>query len=161
MALWQFKFYLVSAADARVDGVDAISLSREQAEGAKLRLNPDEQQHFLKDLSGLLPEKASWDAALRIWGDEKTDDIQIWFDGDAIAEAQVRLDMREPAIRLMDALCRLANRYDCVFLTDERLVIRPSTDILGRSSQRSAASDFARDPAGFLARAPLVPIKPE
>lgn len=24
-----------------------------------------------------------------------------------------------------------------------------------------AASDFARDPAGFLARAPLVPIKPE
>ncbi|MCR5859750.1 hypothetical protein [Mesorhizobium sp. J428] len=152
MALWQFKCFLVSATDTLIHGVAAISLSEGQVADAKLRVDADDLDRFFERLSDLLPEKASWDAALRIWGDEKTDDIQVWLDGGEIAEVQLRLDMRDPSIDLVDGLCRLAAAYECVFLTPDGRIIRPNKDRLEKVSGRSAAADFSRDPAAFLAR---------
>src|SRR5690349_12950970 len=101
MALWQFTLDLIPASAARVDGVDAIRLAREQRDASKLNIPTDELNRLFAALSSLLPEKQSWAPALRIWGDEKTDDVQVWFDGSDIVSVQTRLDARDLSLSLV------------------------------------------------------------
>ena len=84
MALWQFAFNPIPATQTSIGRINVIYLSRNVVNNVDLGLAPGEQPAFFSALAALLPEKESWSDSLRIWGDEKADDIQVFIDGPTI-----------------------------------------------------------------------------
>ena len=83
MAVWQFVIDLIPASAARVAGVAAVRMSRAQLDETVLGFSSADAEVLFLKLGRLLPEKPSWSDGLRIWGDEKADDIQVSIDGQA------------------------------------------------------------------------------
>lgn len=79
MKLWRFALNLIPAAAARVDRIEAIRMSRELLDGFVSRIQPPKLLNLFAGLDLLVPEKVPWWGALRIWGDESSHDVQIWF----------------------------------------------------------------------------------
>ena len=161
MALWQFAFTPVPAKDAKISGIDAINLSCDVLERIDLGLTPSEQFDLFSALGLLLPEKASWSDSLRIWGDEKADDVQVFFDGARIELIEFRLDVSNLSIALIGEFCALARKFAWVFATSDGAVILPTREAVVRAVIRSPANRFVRDPKGYLEQASRADIRPE
>ncbi len=112
MALWQFELDLIPAASAKIDGIDVINLNTEQRDKVRLGLSANDQTKLFSELHKILPEKESWADDLRIWGNEKTDDVQIWFDGEEIEFLSIRLSSAHQSSALIDQICTLARMFD-------------------------------------------------
>ena len=156
MALWQFTLDLVPAAAARIDGTQAIRLSREQLDAIKLDLLPEDAPKLYGALSSLLPEKAAWSDDLRIWGDDRTDDVQVWFDGARIDFVQFRLNVADLSLELIDGICALARHFGCVLASREGAIVQPTAQAVVRAVLQSPATRFVRDPQGYLDAAILL-----
>lgn len=149
MAIWQFVFDLVPASAATISGVVAARMSCDQLEAIKLNFSEATSTAFAEGVGAILPEKQSWAPSLRIWGDEKSDDIQIVFDGAAIVEAQFRLDVTNLSMSLVNDFCALARTFDCVFATSAGAIIRPYSEALIRAVMRSDAVGYVTDPERY------------
>ncbi len=125
-------------------------MSREQLGGVRLEIPPDKLPVLFERLSELLSEKKSWSPSLRIWGDEKSHDVQVWSDGRTIESVQFRLDANKLSVPLMTGICDLARAMDCVFVTAEGAIIQPTSEAMVREMMRSPAMQFVQDPEGFL-----------
>src|SRR3954467_9065219 len=115
MALWQFVLEAIPASEARIEGVAAIRLTREQLDKRMTMLPRIDEPILFAKLEELLPEKASWSARRRIWGDEQTDDVQIRFAEDGIEFVQVRFDVSNLSLPLIGGICEIARQFDWVF----------------------------------------------
>jgi hypothetical protein len=111
MAVWQFVLDLVPASSAHVAGVTAARMRREQLDEIRLGFSNADAEVLFARLGTLLPEKKSWSASLRIWGDEKTDDIQVGFDGQVIEDIQFRLNVADLSLPLVGGICELARHF--------------------------------------------------
>lgn len=125
-------------------------MSREQLDAIRLEIPPDKLPNLFNGLSELLPEKRSWATSLRIWGNEKSHDVQVWSDGPTIESVQFRLDANNLSVSLMTGICDLARSMDCVFVTAEGAIIQPTSEAMVREMMRSPAMQFVQDPQGFL-----------
>lgn len=125
-------------------------MSREQLDAIRLEIPPDKLPNLFEGLSELLSEKKSWSPSLRIWGDEKFHDVQVWSDGQAIESVQFRLDANNLSVSLMTGICDLARSFDCVLATAEGAIIQPTSEAMVREMMRSPAMQFVQDPEGFL-----------
>lgn len=153
MALWQFELDLVPASAANVAGVAAARMSHEQLDPIRLDLSGADAEVLLARLEALLPEKKSWSANLRIWGDEKTDDIQVWLDNEAIGGVHFRLDVSNLSLPLVGGICSIARHFDCVLATLDGAIVQPSREAVIRMILQSRAMQFVRDPHSYLAEA--------
>ncbi len=151
MAVWQFKIHVVPAANVRVGSADVIRLTRDQVDAAQRTFTPAEIDAVSGQLSDLLPEKKSWSAELRVWGDEKSDDVQVWFDGGSVECVDIRLDLRHLSLTLVSGLCAIARASDWLLVTTDGVVIRPNTEAVVQALVKSPAQRFVDDPYGFLA----------
>lgn len=128
----------------------AIRMSREQLDAIRLEIPHDKLPALFEGLSELLSEKRSWSPSLRIWGDEKSHDVQVWSDGPAIESVQFRIDANNLSVSLMTGICDLARSLDGVFATAEGAIIQPMCEAMVREMMRSPAMQFVQDPEGFL-----------
>jgi hypothetical protein len=108
MAVWQFVIDLIPASAARVAGVAAVRMSRAQLDETVLGFSSADAEVLFLKLGRLLPEKPSWSDGLRIWGDEKADDIQVSIDGQAIEGIQFRLNVADLSLPLVGGICDFA-----------------------------------------------------
>jgi hypothetical protein len=150
MALWQFELHLIPSSAAQVDGVDAIRMTREQLDKISPDVSAEKMPDLFQRLSVLLPEKEAWTPDLRIWGDEKSHDVQIWFEGTRIEDFQLRLDVANPSLPLVSGMCSLARDLQCVFAAREGAIIPPSAEAIVRGIMQSPAMRFVRDPQGYI-----------
>lgn len=98
-------------------------------------------------LNALLAEQYSYTRAVRIWGDDQFDEVQVLLGEDGhIEAAAIRLDPITSSIPLIEGLCGLARDLDCLFLTDDAVVIRPMCESVVRAMLNSPAARFIRDP---------------
>lgn len=154
MAVWQFKMWAIPAAAYRKGNSDVIRLSREQVDEVHFDLTPADMTELSDQLSRLLPEKKSWHDEMRIWGQEETDDVQVWINGNAIESVQMRLDVRHLALSRLSGLCLIARNFDWLLAVPEGpglAVLRPNTEVIFRSVLKSPAQSFVDDPEAFLA----------
>lgn len=128
-------------------------MSREQLDDIDLRFSDADTEVLFARLGALLPEKKSWSASLRIWGDEKTDDIQVGFDGLAIEDVQFRLNVGDLCLPLIGGICDLARHFDCILASRDGAIIQPSREAVVRTIMQSRAMQFVRDPQRFLKEA--------
>lgn len=153
MAAWQFVIDLIPASSARVAGVTAARMSREQLDEIDLAFSNADAEVLFAKLDSLLPEKKSWSASLRIWGDEKTDDIQVGFDGHSIDNIQFRLNVADLGLPLVGGICDVARHFDCILATRDGAIIQPSREAVVRTIMQSRAVQFVRNPQRFLEEA--------
>lgn len=125
-------------------------MSHAQLDAIRLEIPSGKLPYLFEGLSELLSEKKSWSPSLRIWGDEKSHDVQVWSDGSTIESVQFRLDANNLSVSLMTGICDLARSLDCVFATADGAVIQPSSEAMVREMMRSPAMQFVQNPEGFL-----------
>ena len=153
MAVWQFVIDLIPASAARVAGVAAVRMSRAQLDETVLGFSAADEEVVFSKLGRLLPEKPSWSDGLRIWGDEKADDIQVSIDGQAIEEIQFRLNVADLSLPLVGGICDLARHFDSVLATPDGAIIQPNREAVMRTMMQSQAAQYVRDPQRFLEEA--------
>lgn len=153
MAVWQFVLDLIPASAAHVEGVTAARMSREQLDKIVLVFSNADAELLFTNLSALLPEKKSWSASLRIWGDEKTDDIQVGLIGPSIEDVQFRLNAAELRLHLIGGICTIARHFDCLLAAREGAIIQPYREAVVRTIMQSRAMQFVRDPQQVLEKA--------
>jgi hypothetical protein len=153
MALWQFAFTPFPAGAAKVSGVDAIRLDPDILSGRHWDMPPGRQQALFAALTALLPERPGWCEEMRIWGDTKSNDIQIFFDAKDIASIEIRLDVSRLSLPLVDGICALAREFGWVFVSEAGAIIQPTREAIIRVVEQSRAQQFVNDPVGYLASA--------
>ncbi|OCJ00368.1 hypothetical protein A6U86_12215 [Rhizobium sp. AC27/96] len=159
MALRQFVFNLIPSSATTISGVAAARMSRDQLDAIELNFSQQTIDAISERVGMMLPEGQSWASDIRIWGDDKTDDVQIAFEGTAIEQIQFRLDVSNLSLALVGSICALAREFNCVFATRSGGIIRPRSGALIRAITQSEAARFVSDPEGYLREA--VELDPE
>lgn len=153
MAVWQIVLDLIPASSAHIAGVAAARMRREQLDEIRPGFSDADAEVLFTRLGTLLPEKKSWSTSLRIWGDEKTDDFQVGFDGQVIEDIQFRLDVADLSLPLVGGICELARHFDCLLATRDGAIVQPNREAVVRTIMQSRAMQFVRDPQRFLEEA--------
>lgn len=153
MALWQFVCDLIPSSAARIDGVIAARMHRDQLDCIELSFSPSTITAIFERVRMMLPEKQSWSPNIRIWGDERTDDVQIGVREAAIDDVQFRLNVAKLRMPLVGNICALAREFECVLATRSGAIIRPYSESVVRAITRSDAARFVNDPERYLREA--------
>lgn len=153
MALWQFDLEPVPAGLALIEGVPAIHLPPEIRDHVTYALTPADRKNLFTAIGAMLPEGQAWSDGLRIWGDTRGSDVQVYTEGKTIAALKIRLDVRNVSFELIDALCALAQRFGWVFVGDRGAVLQPVRAVILRAIEHSPARAFVEDPQAALAQA--------
>jgi hypothetical protein len=159
MAIWQFVLDLIPAAAARIDGIIAARMSSEQLSGIELRFSQSKANSFFERVGMMLPGGRFRGSEYREWGDDAADDVQIHLEDAAIQYVQVRLNVADIRMPLVDGICALARDFSCVFATRGGAIIRPQRELVLRAILRSDAARFVSDPDRFIRE--LTAAKPE
>lgn len=151
MALWQFPLDLVPKQAATVGGAEAIRLPPDRLDEITLNLSASEETKLFAALAKLLPERSeNWTTEIRFYGDEKSNDAHVSFDGSAVSTVQFRLDAGNLSMALIGGMCELARELDCVFVGRiDGTVIRTLREEVLRAVLQSRASRFVDDPQKF------------
>ncbi|MES2325128.1 MAG: hypothetical protein V4633_22970 [Pseudomonadota bacterium] len=157
MAVWQFKFTVIPLAGIlRVHGgmVDVLPEFAARLPDALF----DEEEVFPNYWEGIdqtpmhtlaksvLPLAQSWSYEATMYGNTKTDDIQIWEDS-----VNVRLDCRNLNVALLAAVVFAASEQNCcLVLCEKGRIISPVLDLVLDAVYASSASRFVKNARAFL-----------
>lgn len=158
MAVWQFKFTLIPAGRiVEVHGkvpdlllqfaavVPDASFDDEMVWPNYWEGVDKSAIHALA--KSVLPVADSWSAEATMYGNSKTDDIQVWDDS-----VDVRLDCSNLNIRLLESIVAIADDCGyCIVLCEGGRVIAPIVEQVTEALKASSASRFVKDPNAFLA----------
>lgn len=153
MAVWQFVLDLIPSSAARVDGVIAARMSRDQLDRIELSFPPSAISAIFERVGMMLPENKSWSPGLRVWGDEKTDDVQIGIRDAHIEDVQFRLNVADLRMPLVGSICLLARDFECVLVTRKGAILQPHTESVLRAITHSDAARFVANPEQVLREA--------
>ncbi|MDB5575690.1 MAG: hypothetical protein JWR80_866 [Bradyrhizobium sp.] len=153
MAVWQFELDPIPASAALIEGVPAIHLAPEVRDSLVLGLTPDERKELIALFDDLLPRQQAWSSGLRVWGNTRGTDIQLYLDDDGTDALKIRIDAKSFTTSFIDALCLLALTYDWVFLTERGAVLQPTSEAVLRALLNSPARRFVETPGVVLAEA--------
>ncbi|PKP89081.1 MAG: hypothetical protein CVT77_18830 [Alphaproteobacteria bacterium HGW-Alphaproteobacteria-16] len=146
MARWQFELDPIPASAASIDGMPAIHLGPEVRAAIPLGLSPKRRAELVEALGNILPVVETWSADLRIWGNTRESDVQLYHDEDMGIALKIRIDAKTFTTNLVEALCDLATAFDWVFLTDRGAVLQPQPEIVLRALLNSPARRFVENP---------------
>jgi hypothetical protein len=103
------------------------------------------------EFSKVLPPAQSWSSNLKLWGTDDRNRIDLWSnDGTAVAEIDVRIDVRNISQVFLANVLTIARQKDWLIRTEEGRVSPPSFSKLLTSIQASSAFRFVEDPKAFL-----------
>lgn len=122
MAIWQISFLLVPdtvAGDASQMNKDTFRRYNDGEIVMPYILPAD----FETRIGEILPKKVSWSPNLEIWGDESSDDIQIWGEKGTVSSIDFRADIRKIDDALLIDILELAKRVSCVWVERRYLTI--------------------------------------
>ncbi|NHZ97927.1 hypothetical protein [Massilia sp. CCM 8734] len=160
MAVWQFGLIVMPVAGiVRIHGQmidvlpgdadNAFEISFDQAELVPNYWEGIDNTQLQMLANSLLPRAPSWSDAATMYGDEKTDHIQIWDDS-----VHVRLDCRNVNAALLAAVVAAArDAHCCIVLCEGGRILSPVLECVSDALQASAASRFVLNPRQFLASA--------
>jgi hypothetical protein len=96
--------------------------------------------------ASVLPLATSWSDEATMYGNEKTDHLQIWEDS-----VHVRLDCTNPDLALLAAVAAAAGDANCcLVLRETGRIISPQLDGVADALRASAASKFVNNPRAYL-----------
>ena len=153
MAIWQYVTYLIPASAVGPDGtLPGIVVDNEGFELPPLSF-PFSSEQFEQLASNYLQSAKSWSEKVRIWGDDRKDDLDLFTEDGKVIEVRARLDLRDLTIERVRKLLRLAQTLECCFVEGRKGEVFAATEeALLDSIRTSRSAAFVVDPHGFLKR---------
>lgn len=135
MAIWQFDVDIVPS-DGGFSSGDEKSIF-------------ENKKKFLEYINSMLKPAESWHEELRIWATKEHHFIEIWFDGEGIAEIRARIDLRGKYIDFIYFLVELCQGFNMNIYRMGELV-NCSFEDLKHEIEKSDEKRFVVDPEEFL-----------
>lgn len=149
MAIWQFKVEIIP---------DAVAGQRElipddEWEEALWWLNSPPPDELLEELACLLPSHKSWSDDLSQWGDQQSDLVEVWREGEKVESISARIDTRALNTGFVKALLEIANKWNCRLAYARYRKVLPR-DYINLVNALLASQNFKvmRDPELWLPR---------
>ncbi len=126
MAIWQYDYYLIpESVIAQRSGLNPVQLTARKFKSLRLSEKPWCPSDYAKSFSELLPEFPAWTPALRWWGTENGNRIDVFRKEPSVDFIRIRFDIRRMDLILMRRLADLAQSWHCVFCSAHDLHIIP------------------------------------
>jgi hypothetical protein len=152
MAVWQFTIALLPQ-DWLDAGGSALSLFAEGTFDASSAWWSYRHPQLDEILGSALSKGKSWRSELSVWGNEQTDDIQLFRRKGRVNSLVVRFDLRQPNIALFQQVVHIARELRLAIVTLETMNVVPlDVERLLRAAAESQAAHFVLDPASFLSQ---------
>lgn len=158
MAIWQFKFLLIPTewAEKNADRITHQLVDEGWEFSAAWRESAQREPPEVV-IDQYMPRAHSWYSDSTIWGDEASDDIQLWRESGKIDELQFRIDARKDCDLMVQHSVSIARSLNCSFLLiEEATIIEPTAEKLVSSLKASTAVRFVRDPIETLENLPPI-----
>lgn len=151
MATWQFDMHaLPSASAARIYGCTPLRIPRADMDDQAWWHGVASPLHLRADLARLLPSLKSWTSGIEQWGYEDGNRIDVVWDGEAITDFFIRLDVRDLSRVFLVNLMEFLRRENWLLRTQDEQVFRPSLTRLLSAIHKSDVFRFVQDPLAFL-----------
>lgn len=142
MAAWQFKMCLVPRDWVNLNhGSTSALYTEEGCFDTTCAWENYSTSENISDLVGSYFQVAeSWHKDQICFGSEKHSDVQVWYDKGKIDAIQVRIDMRENVVSLINKIIEIANKLSCcIFIPAQHNIIEPEPfEILRRAKSSNA-----------------------
>ena len=150
MAVWQFKVQLIPTVWVE-RGNDVMTLFKEEGyEGIEAWKHRIDVEQIRSAIDMVLPRGKEWNKDLTLWGNEKSDDIQLWLDQQCIESLSIRFDLRDRNIALISNVVSLAKQLDLsIITTEQRHNVGTNLDDLLLLFENSCAQGF-KNPDTFI-----------
>ena len=158
MAAWQFQFSLLPVAGIlRLHGKVVTTLPEYDMRNpdAPIKELSDFNNYWegirmpspwIESLERLLPQKKSWSDEAKMFGDDESDNIEVWND-----DINCSIDVRNLNMPLVISIVQIANHMQCkIILKDGGLLIDPDIFKVTSELKNSRAMRLVTDPIGFL-----------
>lgn len=104
-------------------------------------------------LSGALTQGKSWYSDVLVWGNERTDSIQLSRRKGKVRSIVVRFDLRQPNMTLFQHVIYMAHELRlAIVMLETESVVPPDVEQLLRAAAESKATHFVLDPESFLSQ---------
>lgn len=138
MALWQFPVELIPTR-AHADPIDCARLDLEDLwKGYSLAA-----ELVAKEIDSIIPRAKPWCPGLARWGDDKTDDLQLWFEDERILCLTARFDTRIHSSDFIGRVAQVTSMLDLSAVLPDKIVAKPTAELLMEHTRRSLAAAFA------------------
>jgi hypothetical protein len=157
VAVWQFKFTVIPVEGILTVHGKMVDVVPQFAARPPDALFDDEKAFpnywegidstpMKKLAESVLPLAKSWSDEATMYGNTKTDDIQIWEDS-----VDVRLDCSKLNLKLLEAVVSAAREWNCcLVLCEGGRIVSPALDLLLDAVNASSAMKFVKNPKAFL-----------
>ncbi|EKD71906.1 MAG: hypothetical protein ACD_46C00070G0002 [uncultured bacterium] len=153
MAIYQFTIELIPSAWTEKNKNSAIDLLV-GAEGydTSIAWQPAKSAKSVEPLlSNIMPSKEAWHENLRAWGNEESNDIQLWVENGNIDSLKIRFDLRNDTEDLKIKVIDCSKKLSCdIFIPDTKEIIKPDIDALSKVISKSSAARFVENPEKFF-----------
>jgi hypothetical protein len=147
MALWQFDIEVIPTERVQSSAqVDAAEF-----DNALWWSDRQPPADFREGLASLLPAVKSWDEGLLWYGDEQSDRIDVWMEGDRVESIGVRIDCRKANVPFVRGLLIMAQDWSCSLVEKRYLKVLPATlEAFVAAVADSPSCRFMEDPGYWL-----------
>ena len=152
MAVWQFLIELIPRDWAEENSYDAGPLQDDEGYATQIAWeNRQPEIDVVPVLSRILPPAESWNKDLIFFGDNQSDDIEVWHHDQVIEGISMRIDLKKDVKRTVVKVVRAAKKLGCIFFIPEKgSFVEANEFALIKMVKESDASQFVDDPIGFL-----------
>ncbi|WP_028762910.1 hypothetical protein [Shewanella colwelliana] len=152
MATWQFSVVLIPTSWVKGNSYNSSLLYDEDGYDAEIAWKDRQPESGFKSfLDDILSPSESWDDDLLIWGNEKGNDIQVWFENDEIDGIHIRLDLNQNLNDIIDKIVNAAQSLSCSFFFPEfKSIVDANEFEIKKAIRESNAAKFVLNPQGFL-----------
>lgn len=121
MAIWQFKLEVIPSTAIGAREV----IPEKEWKDCSWWLDSNVPHEMLEELSGILPPQKSWSIELSQWGQQDSDLIEIWREGQAVESISARIDARELNVPFVKRLLLIAESWNCRLVYSRYRTILP------------------------------------
>ena len=152
LALWQFSIVFIPEQWAEDNKFKTDSLYGDDGfETSHVWSKNAVKEDFERYFNSILPKAEPWDDEIDIWGNDKTNDLTIFREGNQVECIQFRLDLRDNVFGLIKSIINSAISLSCVlFIPSQKVIIKPNIFELKKYITQSNAAKFVENPEAFL-----------
>jgi len=152
MAVWQFLIELIPRDWAQENSYNTGLLQSDEGYATQIAWESRQPEvDVVPVLSKILPLAESWHKNLIFFGDNKSDDIEVWHQDQVIEGISIRIDLKKDVKRTVVRVVRAAKKLGCIFFIPEKgSFIEANEFALIKMVKESDAAQYVDDPTGFL-----------
>jgi hypothetical protein len=121
MAIWQFLIELIPRDWAEENSYNAGLLQSDEGYATQIAWESRQPEiDVVPVLSRILPLAESWHKDLIFFGDNQSDDIEVWCQDQVIDGISIRIDLKKDVKRTVVKVVRAAKKLGCIFFIPEK-----------------------------------------